>query len=128
VASSDIRLDKWLWAARFYKTRSLAKAAIDRGHVRCAGERCKAGKNVATGMRLRIRQGYAETEVDVLEVSDQRRGASEARLLYAETPASVEQRERVALARRLATVPVSDERPTKKQRRDLQRFKSMQSE
>ncbi len=125
---SDVRLDKWLWAARFHKTRSLAKAAIDSGHVRCAGERCKAGQNVQPGMRLRIRQGHSEIEIDVLALSEQRRGAAEARLLYVETAASMEQRERAALARQLAAPAVSDERPTKKQRRDLRRFKSMLSE
>ncbi len=128
MSCSDVRLDKWLWSARFHKTRSLAKAAIDRGHVRCAGERCKAGRNVLPGMRLRIRLGYSEIEVDVLALSEQRRGAAEARLLYAETAASVEQRERASQARQLAAAPISEECPTKKQRRELQRFKNMLSE
>lgn len=128
MSCSDVRLDKWLWSARFHKTRSLAKAAIDRGHVRCAGERCKASRNVLPGMRLRIRLGYSEIEVDVLALSEQRRGAAEARLLYAETAASVEQRERASQARQLAAAPISEERPTKKQRRELQRFKNMLSE
>ena len=72
-----VRLDKWLWAARFFKTRRLAKAAIDGGKVRCAGQRVKAGKEIAVGDSLTIRQGIAEKDVRVTALSDQRRGAVE---------------------------------------------------
>jgi ribosome-associated heat shock protein Hsp15 len=118
-----VRLDKWLWAARFFKTRNLAKAAIESGHVRYDGERCKVSKDVAPGARLQIRQGWDEVEVQVTRLSVQRRGAPEARQLYEETAASVQRREQRQLERRLAGDAVSDQRPTKKQRRILQRFR-----
>ncbi len=122
-AEQAVRLDKWLWAARFHKTRSLAKQAIESGHVRCEGERCKVSKDVKPGMHLRLRQGREEVEILVVALSDQRRGAPEARLLYQETPDSLQQREQRALERRLANSMVSEQRPTKKQRRDIRRFK-----
>lgn len=118
-----VRLDKWLWAARFFKTRNLAKAAIESGHVRYDGERCKVSKDVAPGAHLQIRQGWDEVEVQVTGLSVQRRGAPEARQLYEETAASVQRREQRQLERRLAGDAVSDQRPTKKQRRVLQRFR-----
>lgn len=126
MSSADtgrIRLDKWLWAARFFKTRSLAKAAVEVGHVRYEGERCKVSKEVATGARLQIRQGWDEVEVEVRALSDQRRGAPEARLLYEETETSRLRREQRAQQHRLAGQAVSEQRPTKKQRRALQRFR-----
>ena len=79
------RLDKWLWAARFFKTRSLAKAAIDGGKVHLAGQRVKVSKEITIGDTLQIRQGFDEKVVLVRELSDQRRGAPEAQLLYEET-------------------------------------------
>ncbi len=120
-----VRLDKWLWAARFFKTRSLAKQAIEGGKVQLAGQRVKVSKEIAAGDRLRIRQGWDEKEVTVLALSDQRRGAPEAQQLYEETADSLRKREEHAAARKAAggmfDRPVS--RPTKKQRRQIHRFK-----
>jgi ribosome-associated heat shock protein Hsp15 len=118
-----VRLDLWLWAARFHKTRSLAKQAIEAGHVRYGGERVKPSKSVALGACLRVRQGWDEWEIEVRGLSDQRRGAPEARRLYEETAASRERRERAALERRLAHQATPEGRPTKQQRRAIQRFK-----
>ena len=84
-----LRLDKWLWAARFFKTRSLAKSAIEGGKVHCGGERCKASKEIRVGDQLQIRQGFDQRSVEVLQLSDQRRGAPEAQLLYRESERSV---------------------------------------
>ncbi len=127
-AATPVRLDKWLWAARFFKTRSLAKEAIERGHVRHGGNPCKVSKDVSVGLLLKVRQGNAEIEVLVTGLSDQRGPAPTARLLYEETIASREQRERLALERRLAHDTIPDERPSKKQRRELVRFKQSWSE
>lgn len=118
-----VRLDKWLWAARFFRTRSLAKQAIESGHVRYEGERTKVSREVAPGARLNIRQGWDEVEVVVRGLSAVRGGAPVARTLYEETAASRERRERAVLERQLAHDAVSPERPNKKQRRDLQRFR-----
>lgn len=120
-----VRLDKWLWAARFFKTRSLAKQAIEGGKVHYNGARSKVSKEVEIGARLSIRQGWDEIEVDVVALSDQRGGAPQARLLYAETETSRERRERVTAERKAAAAsqPVSPERPNKKQRRMIHRFK-----
>lgn len=129
ASSPRVRLDKWLWAARFFKTRSLAKQAIEGGKVHYNGARCKVSKDVETGARLRVRQGYDDKEVEVLTLSDQRRGAAEAQLLYRETDASIEQRE-LRAAQRKAYGPgadlISRERPNKKQRRQIHRFKQQQ--
>ena len=75
---SKVRLDKWLWAARFFKTRSLAKRAIEGGKVYCNGQRVKVAKEIVVGDRLSIRQGFEKKEVAVLALSDERRGAAEA--------------------------------------------------
>lgn len=127
-AAAPVRLDKWLWAARFFKTRSLAKQAIERGHVRHDGNACKVSKDVTVGLQLQVRQGNTEIELIVTALSDQRGPAPTARLLYEETAASRERRERLALKRRLAHDTVPDERPTKKQRRELARFKQSWSD
>ncbi|MES2488631.1 MAG: S4 domain-containing protein [Pseudomonadota bacterium] len=123
-----VRLDKWLWAARFYKTRSIAKEAIEGGKVRYDGDHSKVGREVKIGALIRLRQGYEELEVQVLALSDQRGAAPQARLLYEETAASKEQRERAALERRGANALVSHERPSKQQRRMIHRFKRQLSE
>lgn len=121
--SDRVRLDKWLWAARFFKTRSLAKQAIEGGKVHYNGARCKVSKEVELNATLTIRQGYDERQVLVLGLSDQRRGAPEARLLYQETPESVQQRE-LRAAQRKAFGPGADLiKPNKKQRRQIHRFK-----
>lgn len=117
-----VRLDKWLWAARFYKTRSLAKEAIEAGHVRYAGQRTKVAKDVAIDAEISIKRGFDEMQVTVLELSDQRLGAPFARLLYAETDASQARRAREAEARAAAD-EIGGDRPSKLQRRLIHRFK-----
>lgn len=97
-----LRLDKWLWAARFYKTRSLAKQAIDGGKVYCEGSRCKPGKEVEPNMEVRLRQGFDEKTVVIKALSEQRRGAPEAQLLYEETAESIEARLKQAAERKAA--------------------------
>jgi ribosome-associated heat shock protein Hsp15 len=120
-----LRLDKWLWAARFFKTRSLAKQAIEGGKVQLAGQRVKVSKEIAVGDQLSIRQGWDEKQVEVLALSDQRRGAPEAQRLYRETAESAARRAAHAEARRAAggVLERPERRPTKKQRRQIHRFK-----
>jgi len=115
-----VRLDKWLWAARFYKTRSLAKEAIDGGKVHCRGERCKPGKEPRVGDEYVIRCGFDERTVVVRALSMVRRGAAEAQLLYEETADSLARREQAAALRKAGALGVQTEgRPNKKQRRQL---------
>jgi ribosome-associated heat shock protein Hsp15 len=119
-----VRLDKWLWAARFFKTRSLAKAAIDGGKIRCDGQRAKASKEIAVGTSLTIRQGFDEKEVQVTALSEQRRGAADAALLYEETAVSKQRRAKRAADRKAGSggfVP-GDHKPSKKERRQIHRF------
>lgn len=120
-----IRLDKWLWAARFFKTRSLAKQAIEGGKVHYNGARVKVSKDVELDAELRIRQGWDEKTIVVKALSDQRRGAPEAALLYEETQESEEKRALNADQRRqLKMGQISPEtKPSKKERRDIQRLK-----
>lgn len=119
-----VRLDKWLWAARFFKTRALAKAAIDGGKVHCRGERCKPGKEPKVGEELVIRCGFDERTVIVRALSAVRRGAPEAQQLYEETAASLSRREQAAALRKAGALGLTtDGRPSKKQRRDLFRFR-----
>ncbi|WP_355660315.1 ribosome-associated heat shock protein Hsp15 [Halomonas salifodinae] len=121
----SVRLDKWLWAARFFKTRALAKKAIEGGKVHYNGDRAKTSKSVEVGALIRVPQGWDAWEVEVLALSDQRRGAPEARALYRETAESEARREREAEARRLTNQAMQHplKRPDKKQRRDIRRFK-----
>ena len=115
-----VRLDKWLWAARFYKTRALAKAAIESGKVHCRGERCKPGKEPRVGDEFVLRTGFDERTVVVTALSVVRRGAPEAQALYEETAQSLARREQAAALRKAGALGVStDGRPTKKQRRQL---------
>lgn len=120
-----VRLDKWLWAARFYKTRALAREMVDGGKVHYNGQRGKPSKAVELGAEIKLRQGNDERTVVVMALSAQRRSAAEAQLLYQETAASVENREKVALARKMnaLTMPHPDRRPDKKERRNLIKFK-----
>ena len=121
---SKLRIDKWLWAARFFKTRSLAKSAIEGGKVQIGGQRVKVSKEITVGERLLIRQGWEEKEIDVVALSDQRRGASVAQQLYRETEASVQRRARAAEARKAAgTMARPDHRPDKHERRQLSRLR-----
>ncbi len=120
-----VRLDKWLWAARFFKTRALAKAAIEGGKVHCRGERCKPGKEPKVGEALVIRAGLDERTVVVRALSAVRRGAPEAQLLYEETADSLARREQAVAMRKAGSLGVeTDGKPTKKQRRALQRFRA----
>lgn len=125
MEEKDIRLDKWLWAARFYKTRSLAKAMIEGGKVHYNGQRAKVSKIVEVGAILKLRQGNEEKKVEILALSDQRRGAPEAQLLYRETSQSLKKREEMAWARKnnALSMPHPERRPNKKERRDLLKFK-----
>jgi ribosome-associated heat shock protein Hsp15 len=120
-----MRLDKWLWAARFYKTRSLASAAVDGGKVRLNGAAAKPAKEVRVGDRLALRAGEQEWEVVVRGLNEQRRPAPEARLLYEETAESAARRAATAELRKLAPTPEADQRgrPTKRDRRRLARFR-----
>lgn len=119
-----IRFDKWLWAARFYKTRSLAAQAIDAGQARLGEERVKPAHVVRTGDVVTVRRDALVWEVTVLALSDRRGGAAEAALLYRETDASLAAREAALGQRRAerATAPRFPGRPTKKERRKLEDF------
>lgn len=122
---SRVRLDKWLWAARFFKTRALAKAAIEGGKVHCKGERCKPSKEPKIGEELVIRAGFDERTVVIRALSEVRRGAPEAQQLYEETAESQARREEAAAMRKLGSLGLETSgRPSKKQRRDLQRFRA----
>jgi ribosome-associated heat shock protein Hsp15 len=130
VAQADanqkaVRLDKWLWAARFYKTRSLAQIAIEKGQVLVEGERVKVARNLRLGELLSITIGDVERQVEVAGLSDVRRGAPIAQTLYRETEASIATREAQAQRRRLYREPAHAivGRPTKRDRRDLNRAK-----
>ena len=125
-----VRLDKWLWAARIYKTRALAREMIEGGKVHYNGQRSKPGQVVELNATLMLRQGTDERTIVVKGITEQRRPASEAVALYEETAESIEKREKVALARKMnaLTMPHPDRRPDKKERRDLMRFKHGDSE
>jgi ribosome-associated heat shock protein Hsp15 len=128
--AQEVRLDKWLWAARFYKTRAFAREMIDGGKVHYNWQRSKPSKIVELNATLTLRQGNDERTVIVKRITDQRRPASEAVELYEETAESIEKREKMAQARKLnaLTMPHPDRRPDKKERRDLMKFKSGGSE
>lgn len=119
-----VRLDKWLWAARFFKTRAKARQAIDGGKVQWGGIKAKPSKELHRGDIIRIRQGYDQKTVAVTGLSEQRRGATEAALLYEETRESIDARERAAEQRKMANnLVLSDGRPTKKDRRLIHKFR-----
>ena len=124
-SSEEVRLDKWLWAARFYKTRAMAREMIEGGKVHYNGQRSKPGKVVELNAELTLRQGNDERTIVVAGITAQRRPASEAQQLYRETDASIEKREKMAQARKMnaLTMPHPDRRPDKKERRDLMKFK-----
>ncbi|HIF9252160.1 TPA: ribosome-associated heat shock protein Hsp15 [Photobacterium damselae] len=122
-----VRLDKWLWAARFYKTRSIARSMIEGGKVQYNGQRSKPSKIVEVGAEIKLRQGNDDKTVTIEKISAARRGASEAQTLYQETDSSIEQRERNAQLRKLNALgsPSPEKRPDKKQRRDIIKFKNV---
>jgi ribosome-associated heat shock protein Hsp15 len=117
-----VRIDKWLWAARFYKTRSAATDAVLGGRVHVNGARAKPAKDVQPGDEVKLTVGVVRRVVEVLALSDKRGPATVAATLYRETPESVEARERAAAERRLARPPGADlgARPTKLDRRRLE--------
>jgi len=119
-----VRLDKWLWAARFYKTRSLCKDAIDGGKVTYNGAKGKASRNVEVGALIGLRLGWDEKVVKVLAISEQRRGAPESQMLYEETPESIEKREKRAIQNKsFGGRIMSDHKLNKKERRDIRQLK-----
>lgn len=126
---SDIRLDKWLWAARFFKTRNLARTAIENGKIRYNGQRPKVSRPVEVGALLEIAQGWDIKEVEVLGLSAQRGPATQAQKLYLETPASFERREAESEKRRLngSNLLAPEHRPDKKSRRQIHRFKRQEN-
>ena len=120
-----VRIDKWLWAARFFKSRSLAADAISAGHVRVGGVGVKASRNVTLGDEVSFRQGQVERTVRVLGLSEVRGPAPVAQTLYEETPASLAARAQAAESRRMGLEPAltrDEGRPTKRDRRDLNRW------
>ena len=123
-ADSKCRLDKWLWAARFFKTRSLATTAIDTGKVHVDGDRVKPAKEVHIGQVIHIRNRDFEIEVNVQALSNVRKGAPEAALLYAETAESIAKRENAKLTGEhdFAQRDRGAGRPTKRQLRDIKKF------
>lgn len=122
VSMQSMRIDKWLWAARFFKTRSIAKDAIEGGKVHHMGERVKVSKEVRVGMELTIRQGFEEKTVVIQSLSEVRGGAPQAQLLYQETAESIAKREQFAEQRQLANLARPDHRPSKRDRRQITRF------
>lgn len=118
-----MRIDKWLWAARFFKTRSIAKHAIEGGKVHQNGERVKVSREVRVGMELTIAQGTEKKTVVIKALSDVRGPAPVAQLLYEETAASLAKRELFAAQRKMHNLARPDHRPSKKDRRDIQRFR-----
>lgn len=129
MPEKKIRLDKWLWAARFYKTRSIARDMIQGGKVHYNGQRGKASKIVEVGALLSIRQGDVIKQVSVELLSDQRRGAPIAETLYQETEESVKKREQYQTLRKLSlqNAPHPEKRPNKKQRRELIQAKAQRN-
>ncbi|MFA3790994.1 ribosome-associated heat shock protein Hsp15 [Aliiglaciecola sp. SL4] len=120
-----VRLDKWLWAARFFKTRSLARDMVQSGKVQYNGQRAKASRSVELGATIVLPAGFDSKEVIVEGLSDKRVSAPQAQLLYAETEKSIAQREKNAEARKLSAFhsPRPESRPDKKQRRKIIQFK-----
>lgn len=117
-----VRIDKWLWAARFFRTRSLAKEAIEGGKVHCEGVRVKVSKEVKPGMVFTIRQGFEEKTLVVKALSDVRGPASVAQALYEETAESIARREQNTAHRQAQNLAHPDHRPSKKDRRQIHKF------
>jgi ribosome-associated heat shock protein Hsp15 len=127
--TSKIRLDKWLWAARFYKTRALAKSAVEGGKVHYDNQRSKPSRIVEIGKTIQLRQGFDEKIIIVIKISDKRLSATLAQALYQETAQSIEKREAMAQARQQmnAHVLAPQRRPDKKQRRSILKVKDQWS-
>lgn len=122
-SNDKVRIDKWLWAARFFRTRAIAKAAIESGKVQIDGQKSKPSRLLEVGVLLTVRQGLDSKTIEVVGISEQRRGASEAQKLYIETAESIEHREKLAAERKAFNISTpTSERPNKKQRRQIHRF------
>ena|SRR5690554_1058494 len=121
----SVRLDKWLWAARFYKTRSLARQVVQSGKVSVDGQKCKPSKTITPGQIVKAPRGHDIYEVEVLALSENRLSAPQAQALYAETASSIARREKEAELRKMNALynPHPDHKPDKKQRRQLIKFK-----
>ena len=122
LSTAKVRLDKWLWAARFFKTRGLSADEIGKGRVQVNGQVAKASREVRVGDTIELRQGLVARTVLVKGASDQRASAPLAQLMFEETPDSIERRTQQALERRLNTEPslaIEQGRPTKRDRRQL---------
>lgn len=121
----SVRLDKWLWAARFFKTRSVARDAVQSGKVQYNGQRSKPSKVVELGASIKVPQGYDIKDIKVLQIKEQRQGAPLAILMYQETQESEKLRATNAEARKLSAFhsPRPEHKPDKKQRRKIIQFK-----
>jgi ribosome-associated heat shock protein Hsp15 len=123
AGAGALRLDKWLWAARFFKTRALATEAVAGGKVHVNGDRCKPARKVHPGDHVTVHRGQEMIDIEVLGINDRRRPAFEARQLYAETAESIARREADALRRRELRVDADPgRRPDKRERRHIRRF------
>ena len=124
---NSVRIDKWLWAARFYKTRSLARQMIEGGKVEYNGAKAKPSRNVEVGAKIKLLQGFSRKEVIVKAISDVRGPASVAITLYEETAESIERRQEEARLNKLAALinPHPDTKPNKKERRELGNLKQL---
>jgi ribosome-associated heat shock protein Hsp15 len=122
--NEKIRVDKWLWAARFFKTRALASEAVNGGKVHLAGQRIKASRSVKIDDVFEIHRGFEKMTVVVLQLSQRRGSATVAQTLYQETEASIALREKESEQRKLARlqIPISDHKPNKRERRKLRSF------
>lgn len=120
-----VRIDKWLWAARFFKTRSLAKKNVEQGKIKVGGQKCKPSRNVQIGDLCTIKKSDQTWEVEVTGLAEKRGSASIAQTLYSETEESIKARESQILLKKAEyhSTPKPDKRPTKKQRRDIKTFK-----
>lgn len=123
-ALDSMRIDKWLWAARFFKTRSIAKHAIEGGKVHHDGDRVKVSREVRIGMEITIQQGFEKKTVIVKALSEIRGGAPQAQLLYDETEVSIARRELLMAQRKLNNLARPDHRPNKKDRRQIHKFQN----
>jgi ribosome-associated heat shock protein Hsp15 len=120
-----MRIDKWLWAARFYKTRSLAQQAVEGGKVKLNGERVKPAKELKSGDALSIHIGAYEWSIKVVKLSDKRGSAAVAQTLYEEAPESLARRNEQIALRKFVSDPSAERhgRPTKRERRQLERWR-----
>ncbi len=126
VDGLKVRLDKWLWAARFYKTRAVAREMVQGGKVHYNGQRTKASKIVDVGAKIKLAQGVDEKLITILSVLEKRQSAPIAQTMYQESDASIAKREENSIARKNNSffAPHPDKKPDKKQRRELLKMKS----